>query len=93
MLALARLINTVGNQPGTYWDPWALGGVIVVQGFSLWIAWAWALQWAPLKRAYQKAARWIDGAFGLALLGLAVVCGLFPALAAYRTDVAKSLGK
>jgi putative ABC transport system permease protein len=28
-----------------------------------------------------------------ALLGLAIVCGLFPALAAYRTDVAKSLGK
>jgi iron complex outermembrane receptor protein len=26
-LGLARLINTVGNQPGTYWNPWAVGGV------------------------------------------------------------------
>ena len=26
-LALAKIINTVGNQPGTYWNPWALGGV------------------------------------------------------------------
>ena len=54
------------------WWPWALGGVIVGQGFSLWIAWAWALQWPPLKRGYQQAARWIDAVFGLVLLGLAV---------------------
>jgi iron complex outermembrane receptor protein len=26
-LGLARIINTVGNQPGTYWNPWAVGGV------------------------------------------------------------------
>ena len=54
------------------WWPWALGGVIVVEGFVLWIAWAWALQWPPLKRLYQKSARWLDAAFGLALLALAV---------------------
>ena len=66
--ALATPFLTPERPP---WWPWALGGLIVVQGFSLWIAWAWALQWAPLKRAYQRAARWIDGAFGLALLALA----------------------
>lgn len=54
------------------WWPWALGGIIVVQGFTLWIAWAWALQWPPLKLGYRRAARWIDGAFGLLLSGLAV---------------------
>ena len=27
LLGLAKLINTVGNQPGTYWNPWAAGGV------------------------------------------------------------------
>lgn len=54
------------------WWPWALGGVIVVQGFTLWIAWAWALQWAPLKWLYQRSARWLDAAFGLALLALAL---------------------
>lgn len=54
------------------WWPWALGGVIVVQGFTLWIAWAWALQWTPLKRLYQKSARFLDAAFGVALLTLAV---------------------
>jgi iron complex outermembrane receptor protein len=26
-LGLAKIINTVGNQPGTYWNPWAVGGV------------------------------------------------------------------
>ncbi|HET9579426.1 MAG TPA: TonB-dependent receptor [Usitatibacter sp.] len=26
-LGLARVINTVGNQTGTFWDPWAPGGV------------------------------------------------------------------
>ena len=26
-LGLAKIINTVGNTAGTYWNPWALGGV------------------------------------------------------------------
>jgi threonine efflux protein len=59
------------------WWPWALGGLIVAQGLLLWVAWAWALQWGPLKRVYQRAGRWIDGLFGLLLLVLAarVVAG------------------
>lgn len=54
------------------WWPLALAAVIVAEGFSLWIAWAWALQWPPLKRGYRATARWIDAAFGLALLALAL---------------------
>ncbi|MEI6604613.1 MAG: LysE family transporter [Verrucomicrobiota bacterium] len=54
------------------WWPLALGAVIVVEGFVLWIAWAWALQWPPLKRGYRAAARWIDAGFGMALLALAL---------------------
>lgn len=54
------------------WWPLLLGGVIVLEGFILWIAWAWALQWPPLKRGYRSAEHWIDAAFGLALLALAL---------------------
>ena len=57
------------GHPG--WWPWLLGAVIVGQGFVLWAGWGWALQWPPLKRGYQAAARWIDAVFGLVLLGLA----------------------
>jgi threonine/homoserine/homoserine lactone efflux protein len=55
-----------------HWWPWVLGAMIVVQGFVLWTAWAWALQWAPLRLIYQKSARWLDALFGCALLALAV---------------------
>ena len=67
--AMAAPFLTPGHPPG-----WALalGAVIVVEGFGLWIAWAWALQWSPLKRGYRSAARWIDAGFGLALLALAL---------------------
>ncbi len=58
------------DHPG--WWPLALGGVIVIEGLTLWIAWAWALQWPPLKRGYRAAARWLDALFGLALLVLAL---------------------
>jgi threonine efflux protein len=54
------------------WWPLALGGVIVLEGLTLWIAWAWALQWRPFKRGYRCASRWIDAVFGVALLALAV---------------------
>lgn len=54
------------------WWPLALGAVIVTQGLTLWILWAWALQWPPLKRGYRSAARWIDAGFGFALLALAL---------------------
>jgi threonine/homoserine/homoserine lactone efflux protein len=30
------------------------------------------LQWQPLRRAYERAAQWLDAIFGLILLGLAV---------------------
>jgi len=67
--AMAAPFLTPGHPPG--W-PLALGAVIVVEGFVLWIAWAWALQWPPLKRGYRRAARWIDAGFGMALLALAL---------------------
>ncbi|MEI7910201.1 MAG: LysE family translocator [Verrucomicrobiota bacterium] len=66
---LAAPFLTPGHPP---WWPLALGGVIVAEGFTLWIAWAWALQWPPLKRGYRAAARWIDAGFGTALLALAL---------------------
>jgi len=67
--AMAAPFLTPGHPP---WWPLALGGVIVVEGFTLWIAWAWALQWSPLKRGYRSTARWIDAGFGIALLALAL---------------------
>ncbi|MEI7954181.1 MAG: LysE family translocator [Verrucomicrobiota bacterium] len=67
--AMAAPFLAPGHPPG--W-PLALGGVIVVEGFGLWIAWAWALQWPPLKGAYRRAAHWIDAGFGFALLALAM---------------------
>ena len=67
--AMAAPFLSPGHPPG--W-PLALGAVIVVEGFVLWIAWAWALQWPPLKRGYRAAARWIDAGFGIALLALAL---------------------
>jgi hypothetical protein len=33
----------------------------------------WVLQWKPIRQNYLKAAKWIDGAFGLGLLVLAVL--------------------
>lgn len=66
---IATPFLTANRQP---WWPWALGGVIVFQGFALWIAWAWALQWPPLRGLYHQSARWLDGAFGVALLALAI---------------------
>jgi len=54
------------------WWPWALWGVVVLQGSTLWAAWALALQWAPLRGGYRRGGPWIDLAFGLLLLALAV---------------------
>ncbi|MCX6877771.1 MAG: LysE family transporter [Verrucomicrobia bacterium] len=53
------------------WWPLVLAGVVVGEGFVLWIAWAWALQWPPLNRGYRSASRWIDALFGVALAVLA----------------------
>ena len=59
-----------GDRPG--WWPFAIAGIVVVQGGLLWSLWAWLLQWKPLRFRYERAARWIDLAFGLVLAALAV---------------------
>lgn len=78
-LFFAAVATPFLTQDRPLWWPWALGGVIVGQGGALWIGWAWALQWPPLKRLYQTSSRWIDAAFGLALsaLALKVVAGMW----------------
>lgn len=53
--------------------PFILWLTIVLEGFFLWCCWAVALQWAPIKMRYLKAAHWFDLAFGLSLLGLAML--------------------
>ena len=59
-----------GDRPD--WWPFAIAGIIAVQGMVLWSLWARLLQWKPLRSRYEAAARWIDGAFGIALVALAV---------------------
>lgn len=59
-----------GERPG--WWPVALWAIILSQGFFLWAAWAYLLQWKPLRDGYAKASKWIDLFFALALVGLAV---------------------
>jgi threonine/homoserine/homoserine lactone efflux protein len=59
-----------GERP--YWWPFAIWGILVGQGFLLWSLWAWLLQWRPLRQAYERAELWIDGAFGVALIALAI---------------------
>jgi threonine efflux protein len=59
-----------GGHPS--WWPFAIIGVVVIQGGALWALWARLLQWAPLRSRYERSARWIDGAFGVALAALAL---------------------
>lgn len=59
-----------GERPG--WWTFAIWSIIVGQGFVLWSLWAWLLQWRPLRIRYERLERWIDGAFGIALVALAV---------------------
>lgn len=59
-----------GERPG--WWAAAMWGIVVGQGWLLWSLWAVLLQWRPLRAGYRRAGPWIDGLFGLALLGLAV---------------------
>ena len=68
-LAAAAAPFLAGQRPP--WWPVAVWGVIVGQGLALWIVWAWVLQVPPVKRLHLEAGRWIDGLFGLGLLGLA----------------------
>ncbi|MEO5913233.1 MAG: LysE family translocator [Luteolibacter sp.] len=60
-----------GSHPG--WWPFALGGIVVVQGGALWALWARLLQWKPLSVRYRKLERWIDGIFAMVLVTLALV--------------------
>lgn len=60
----------MGAHPG--WWPLALAGVVVLQGGILWALWALLLQWGPLSRFYLKLEGWIDGAFAVALIALAI---------------------
>ena len=60
-----------GDRPG--WWPLVLGGVLVLEATLLWGLWVVLLQYMPVQRLYQRAARWIDAAFGLGLVVLAVI--------------------
>lgn len=59
-----------GERPG--WWPFVIWGIVVGQAGVLWSLWACLLQWKPLRSRYERAAKWIDGAFGVALAALAV---------------------
>ncbi len=54
------------------WWPFAIAALVIVQGGTLWALWARLLQWRPLRTRYENSARWIDGAFGIALAVLAL---------------------
>ena len=54
------------------WWPFAIWGIVVGQAAVLWSAWAWLLQWAPLRSRYQRIEKWIDLAFATALAGLSI---------------------
>ncbi len=59
-----------GNHPA--WWPGAIWAVVVGEGAVLWSAWVVLLQWRPLRARYERAAGWIDGIFGVALVALAI---------------------
>ncbi len=58
--------------PREPWWPAAVWCVVVFQAALLWALWARLLQWRPLRWRYERAAKWIDAAFALALAALAV---------------------
>ncbi len=58
-----------GGHP--WWWPGAIWAVVVFQGGILWSLWAGLLQWRPLRQRYERWSGWIDGAFAVALAGLA----------------------
>ena len=58
--------------------PWFIAALVIVQGGTLWALWARLLQWRPLRTRYENSARWIDGAFGIALAVLALTLLLSP---------------
>jgi threonine/homoserine/homoserine lactone efflux protein len=52
--------------------PVALWAIVVGLGIGLWSLWVVLLQWKPLRDFNERAARWIDGSFGIALAALAL---------------------
>jgi len=60
------------------WWPFAIAALVIVQGGTLWALWARLLQWPPLRTRYENSARWIDGAFGIALAVLALTLLVSP---------------
>lgn len=72
VLVLAAVCAPFLKGPRPDWWPIALWGIVVAQGCLLWSLWARLLQWRSLRERYQRAQRWIDGAFALALVALAV---------------------
>ncbi len=60
------------------WWPFAIVALVIVQGGTLWALWARLLQWRPLRTRYENSARWIDGAFGIALAVLALTLLVSP---------------
>ena len=69
-LAMVCAPFLAGNHPGGW--PYAIWGVVVGLGLGLWSLWVLLLQWRPLRSRYERAAGWIDGAFGVALTILAL---------------------
>jgi threonine efflux protein len=48
------------------------GLIIVGEAVVLWSLFVLLLQWSPVARLYARAVRWINGAFGLLLLWIAI---------------------
>jgi len=59
-------------RPHPSWMPAAIWLVIVGQAAILWAGWAALLQHPAIRWRYERYVKWIDGAFGVALLALAV---------------------
>jgi threonine/homoserine/homoserine lactone efflux protein len=59
------------------WWPWALWGIVAVQGAGAWSLWVLVLQAPPIRRLYRRFAPWLDIGFGLVLglLALGLVFG------------------
>lgn len=72
LLFLAAVTSPFLAGDHDHWWPWAIGGVIVIQGFVLWSAWVFVLQRAVVRETYRRWAKWIDRLFALALFALAV---------------------
>ena len=68
---IAALTANFLAKPHPPWMPAALWAIVVIQAGVLWSLWAAALQWRPLRMRYERSVRWIDGAFGIALVMLA----------------------